>query len=531
MDYSGYLDMLRYVGWGSGDAAALAELATYVEPRTAEIAEEFYDRVREHPEADAIFRDEAQVRRLQQTLQRWLLEMLRGPYDEAYFDAHCQIGRVHARIGVPQRYVFAAMSVIRLHLARIALAAFAGDHARDERVRIALGKALDVELAIMLETYRAALLERLERVDRQKREGMAQRLAAAEKRYRDAIESSPAIVMVLDEEERPLVWNVTAARVTGYDRDEMLDQSPLDLLMPDEAVRARVRAVEPDSADAFEGKLVARAGRERHVRWSVSCTLDTERGTLVRNVLGIDMTEVREAERRARSAERLAAVGTMAAGLAHEIRNPLNAASLHVTLLERALKHLPGGDGSTMDATLVLRSELKRLSSLVSEFLDFARPRPIRPTPVDLAALVDTVVDLLAPDADAARVNFSYERPRKDVWAELDEERLRQVIINLVRNAIEAASGQPGGSVILRVRRVGAYAELDVEDNGPGIPEGVPVFDAFFTTKEHGTGLGLSIVHRIVDDHAGNVMLRSQPGSTVFTVRLPATTARENGSP
>jgi len=515
MGFETFQELLRYVRWAGEDEGALRGLLPHVEPRVTEISEEFYERIREHPAADAVFRDEAQVRRLKRTLEGWVIGMLKGPFDRAYYEQRGRIGAVHARIGVPQRYVFTAMSLVRLHLERILDGAYQGDPGRARGARVALGKILDVELGVMLETYREAMIERVERVERQSRDSIARRLEAAEARYRDAIESSPALVVVLDPDESPLVWNQTASRLTGYERDELQDRSPLDLLLDGEA-RARIRQVQPDAPDSFDAVLWARSGRERHVRWWVSSRPDPDHRAPLRYLLGIDFTEVREAERRARNAERLAAVGTMAAGLAHEIRNPLNAASLHVTLLERSLAASASTNDTAREAAVVLRGELKRLSSLLNEFLEFARPRPLRMAPASLGALVASVAELLRPDAVTAQVTLVYERPAREVWAELDEERMRQVLINLIRNAIEAAKDR----VTLRVRRVNSSAEFDVEDDGPGIPDGTPIFDAFFTTKESGTGLGLSIVHRIVDDHGGSVRVQSVPGETVFTVRL-----------
>ncbi|RYE88487.1 MAG: sensor histidine kinase, partial [Myxococcales bacterium] len=183
---------------------------------------------------------------------------------------------------------------------------------------------------------------------------------------------------------------------------------------------------------------------------------------------------------------------------------------------------LPAQRGRDRDAAAhVLRNELQRLSTLLNEFLAFARPRPLRPWTHGLGSLLGPIAELLRPDADAAGAAIVVETPTREVWAEIDEERLRQVLINLVRNALEASARR----ITLRVRRVGPHAEIDVEDNGGGISIGTPIFDAFFTTKEQGTGLGLSIVHRIIDDHGGTISLRSQPGATVFTLRLYATSA------
>jgi PAS domain S-box-containing protein len=521
MVFANCQEMLQYVRWNEADASALRSLLPHVEPLKVRITEEFYERIREHPGANQIFRDEAQVRRLQQTLQVWVVELLSGPHDEAYFDRRCRIGGVHARLGLEQRYVFAAMSVLRQHLDRIAAEAFATDRETESKIRVALAKILDVELTVMLETYRAALVARIQRVDRLEQDSMAQKLAAAELRYRDAIEHAQALVMVLDAGEHILFWNRMAAAVTGYERDELLDGSPLERLLPEAEARARLCRVTPEVPDTFEATLLTRSGRERHVRWLVSVNIDPEHGKPLRYVFGVDLTDVREAERRARNAERLAAVGTLAAGLAHEIRNPLNAASLHVTVLDRSLQKMPDAPPQTREATAVLRGEIKRLSSLVTEFLEFARPRPLRVSPTELADVCSSTLELLAPDAESQGVQLLFERPGRGVCASVDPERLRQVLINLLRNGLEAARGTPDARVIVRLRRVGAWAEIDIEDNGPGIPEGAPVFDAFFTTKEQGTGLGLAIVHRIMHDHDGTVRLHSLPGETVFTLRLP----------
>ncbi len=521
MNFETFLEMQRYVGWSLRDAEVLARFSPQVTPHLGAIADEFYECVRAFPDAVRVLRDEAQVQRLQRTLQRWLQELLDGPHDQAYFERRRSIGEVHARIGVPQRFVFTAMSILRQHLERILQESYPAGSEVQERTRKALDRALDVELALMLETYRESWMERIQRLDRVEREGISQRLAAAQERYRDAIETAQALILVLDDRENILLWNRMAAQVTGYERDELLDRLPLETLIPDEEARQQIREVTLEKPATFEAALRIRSGREHHVRWLVSANHDHELGGLIRYVIGVDLTDAHEAAQRARNTERLAAIGTMAAGLAHEIRNPLNAASLHVTLLERSLKRLAEPPATAMEAAGVLRSEIQRLSSLVNEFLDFARPKPLRLGEHVLCELCTSVVELLRPDAEAAGVEFLFSPPRRPIWIKVDGERFRQVLINLLRNAIEATSGAAEPRVTLRVRRSASWAELDIEDNGKGIADGTPIFDAFYTSKETGTGLGLSIVHRIIDDHGGSITYRSAPGETVFTVRLP----------
>jgi PAS domain S-box-containing protein len=514
-------EIKRYVRWSERDAAALRELLPFVTPHAAAISEEFYERIREHPEADAVFRDEAQVRRLQQTLQRWVVELLTGPHDQAYFEQRCRIGALHSKIGLPQRYMFTAMTLIRLHLKRIANDAFGGDEKLGSMLE-ALSKILDIELAIMLETFRESIEMRMHRVEALERTGLARQLAAAEERYRDAIETAELIVMVLDFKGHTLLWNRKAARLTGYERDEMLSVSPLELLIPDDDAKEQMLAASPGAAVTLECTVRTRVGRERWVRWFVSVNIDPELALPVRYLMGVDLTDIRATERRVRNAERLAAVGTMAAGLAHEIRNPLNAASLHLALLDRSLRALPNAPDLARESTAVVKDEIHRLSSLVNEFLEFARPRPLNLSPADVIPLLQRVIDLMQPGAEAAQIGLSFDKPTHPLVAAVDAERFHQIILNLVRNAMDAVAGTTTRRVTVRARRVAERVEIDIEDTGPGLPENAPIFDAFFTTKKGGTGLGLALVHRLVDGHSGSVTAGRQGDLTVFTIKLPA---------
>jgi PAS domain S-box-containing protein len=523
-------DVLRYVRWSEAEEATLAALAPHVAPERRAIVEEFYDRLREHPEAEKVLRDEAQVRRLHGSLERWLDELLVARRDPAYFERRWRIGAVHARVGLPQRYVFTAMALIRSHLERVATGALAADAAA--RAREALGKALDVELAVMAETYRDELVGRLERLS--EAGGGAARAGGAEASFRDAIERVEAAVVVLDGEGRASLWNRKAEALTGHRRDEVLGSPPLPLLFSEPGPRERVLGVRPGGPLTFEAALVTRAGRERWVRWCVSAAGD---GAGARYLVGVDTTEMRGAEQHARRAGRLAVAGALATGLAHEIRNPLHAASLNVQLLERSLRPAGGVVPLAAEALDVLREELERIARLVSDFLDFARPRPLSLAPLELGEFVQRVLEASGAEAAGAGVELVYERPARPLPTPADAEGLGRVLANLVRNALEAAAGAADARVTLRVRGAGRFSEIDVEDNGPGLPPGAPVFDAFYTTKPRGTGLGLAIVHRLVDEHGGAVSVQSAPGQTLFTVRLPrsplagpAPSARRDGA-
>jgi signal transduction histidine kinase len=160
-------ELKRYVGFGSDDEAALRELFVAATPDFQEIAASFYDRILAHAEARrALSGGESRVGQLKVTLVRWMGEALGGPWDEAWWEAHSRIGRVHVRIDLPQHYMFGAMNVIREELGKVVNRTWAGSPARREQVQAALGKVLDLELAIMLHTFREDLLSRASRSER-----------------------------------------------------------------------------------------------------------------------------------------------------------------------------------------------------------------------------------------------------------------------------------------------------------------------------------------------------------------------------
>ena len=236
--------------------------------------------------------------------------------------------------------------------------------------------------------------------------------------------------------------------------------------------------------------------------------------------IGHDETDERELAQRTQQSERLASIGTLAAGLAHEIRNPLNGAQLHVSYLTRALGKM--NKPELVEAALVVDDEIKRLASLVTEFLDFARPKPLAKKDVGLVALCERVLPLVAPAAAAAKATMTHDYPQKDIIVSGDAAKLEQVLLNLAQNAVEALAGSGGGHVAVRVRRQPKHAILEVEDDGPGLPSpDAPIYDAFYSTKPNGTGLGLAITHRIVTDHGGTIDATSKPGRTVFRIQLP----------
>jgi signal transduction histidine kinase len=209
-------------------------------------------------------------------------------------------------------------------------------------------------------------------------------------------------------------------------------------------------------------------------------------------------------------AERLAAVGRLAAQITHEIRNPLSSLSLNTELLQEQLESGVQSDRERAEAQALLKSmarEMDRLAEITEEYLRFSRqPKPVRGE-VDVNDVVDELLDFMAPELASVGVTATRELARVAPRVIGDASQLRQALLNLVRNAREAAGA--GGHIRIRTRfdQERALVILEVEDDGPGIPVEMKarLFEPFFTTKERGTGLGLAVVQQIVHEHGGEV--------------------------
>jgi two-component system sensor histidine kinase PilS (NtrC family) len=241
-----------------------------------------------------------------------------------------------------------------------------------------------------------------------------------------------------------------------------------------------------------------------------------------------DLTDIKRMEEQVRQADRLAAIGRLAAGLAHEIRNPIGSIRGSVEVLRGSLDP-QGDDRRLMD--IVLR-ESDRLDAIIRDFLQFSRPPHLVRVPTDLAAMLDEILLMLVNQGgiqgpEGPRVRFRRDMTEPTVKADIDPAQMRQALWNLCLNAVEAMP--QGGELRVGARTVTGGSgrtlmEITVEDTGVGIAaaELTQVFEPFFTTKPQGTGLGLAIAHRIVEDHGGEIQVQSEPwrGSR-FTISLP----------
>jgi signal transduction histidine kinase len=242
-------------------------------------------------------------------------------------------------------------------------------------------------------------------------------------------------------------------------------------------------------------------------------------------VAGVAWLRKSRAVAQAEDAERMAYVGTLASGLAHEIRNPLNSLNLNMQLLEEELTPARGAGGARRLLGLT-RSEIGRLERLVTDFLSFARPRPPELEVVPALRLLEHAASVLAPEIEAAGARLQVVDRAAGAAVRVDRAQLQQVLLNLIRNALQAMTetGRDRRLTLSAASLRGAVA-LEVSDSGPGIPKERQrrVFEAFYSTRKGGTGLGLAIVERVARAHGGWVEISSRPEhGTTIRVHLPA---------
>jgi signal transduction histidine kinase len=227
-------------------------------------------------------------------------------------------------------------------------------------------------------------------------------------------------------------------------------------------------------------------------------------------------------QRRARQAERLAELGTLTGGLAHEIKNPLSTIQLNLQLLREDLPEGEAFTGRIVNRLTTVQKEASRLRDILDDFLRFAGKMELDRRPADINRLLEEMVDFFHPQAQMHRVQLRFRPAGGELVVPLDERHMKQALLNLMINAVHAMPN--GGELILSARRDGGRAVIDVIDTGRGIePDALPkIFQAYYSTKKGGHGLGLAISKRVVEEHGGTLSAVSEVGKgTDFRIELP----------
>jgi len=337
-------------------------------------------------------------------------------------------------------------------------------------------------------------------------------------------------VIAVDKAGKITTFNESAASIVG----PMETGQDVSALRPEVAEVLRTTLQEERAIGDFEMTITNPAGDPVPVVISSSCLQIPQNGICGALAMIHDLTQVKRLEQNVQRADRLSSIGTLAAGMAHEVKNPLVSIKTFTQLL---LNKYDDADFRSTFAEVVPH-EVERIDTIVSRLLDFSRPKPVMFARQDLVRIIQQVFALLENQFRKNSIVISFDHPGDGVGIHGDEQQLHQMFLNLFLNAIDAMKEKRSGQLAVRIvydrahlRRKGEAPYLDTEcarvlisDSGCGIERSnlEQLFTPFFTTKAEGCGLGLSVVHGIVTEHGGEIDVDSAPGAgTTFTVTLP----------
>jgi len=360
-------------------------------------------------------------------------------------------------------------------------------------------------------------------------QAMQRSLRQSEQLLASVVESVDDCIFTTDVGGRLVTLNAAGQRLLGLSAGDAASRTYLDVL--DESDRKRVgpairRAVLEGQPWRGTVNGLTRARHRFPAHLAVSCVFDAQRKVL--GTVGVlrDLTEQVATQQRLIQREKLASLGEMAAGVAHEIRNPLGGIKMATRLLSSG--DITGSGTIAQEMAHSILSGIAEIEGIIADLLDYARDTRLDRQDYPLAGILRPVVDGAVAEAARRGVRVATEGLDADLTAPVDGPRLRQVLANVVKNALEATERQPGGCVVVRLFARGPAAVIEVEDNGVGMrPEDRDrVFLPFFTTKPTGTGLGMAIVKKIMDLHGGEIEIESaaERGTTIRLV-IPRTAA------
>lgn len=326
-------------------------------------------------------------------------------------------------------------------------------------------------------------------------------------------------IAVVDLQNRIIDMNPAFERLYGWNRDECVGQViplvPKENLQ--EAEERLVRLKNGESIPAFETVDLAQDGSPIHVQLSMSPIYNQEGDMLAISIISQDITYKKNAERRILQSEKLALAGKIAAGVAHEIRNPLTAVSGFIQMMNE------DQDSPYYTYTQIIQSELERINLIIGEFLVLSKPHIDDVRRLSITDVCLTIATFLQFEFQSKNIEFTQHIPVDDYYIYADENQIKQVLLNILRNSIEAVD--VNGSIALSLyAKTDNTVTIELRDNGIGMDEKTlaQIFEPFFTTKESGTGLGMVLTHEIIRSFGGDISIDSTLGDgTRIAITFP----------
>ncbi len=330
-------------------------------------------------------------------------------------------------------------------------------------------------------------------------------------------------VVVLDEKHAVILLNKAAERLFPFKNGDVVER-PLWDALADSSLSEFFHKALVEQENIEDKEISLQTGASTRV---LSCTMMplVREGRIQGGLLHIeDITEKKAKEARLRRAENLAALTTLTAGVAHEIKNPLGSISIHIQLIQKALSN--GADGKNAETIQnyldIVNEEVERLNGIIVDFLFAVRPMDVNLVAQNLNDLVHELFEFIHYELEEQKIELELNLDDQMPELQLDVKYMKQALLNIVKNSISA---MPEGGT-LRVETVARddQVELSISDSGVGIPEEnmTKIFEPYFTTKDFGSGLGLTLVYKIIKEHQGEINLESREGEgTTFTITLP----------
>ncbi len=552
-----YQDLQSYVGWTQKDEERLSDVAKWIVPYVESLVDDFYAEVQRHPETMGVLTEgPIQIRRLRLTLERWIEELFRGPYNAAYVNKHWRVGLKHVEIGLHQVYTNAALARLREKLIAL-LFRLAEQHPIDLLPTIAaLNRRLDLDLAIIEDAYEFRRMEDETRAERLR----------GERKFRNLVEAAACMIVILRPNLDIAYVSPFAERLTGWNSNELACHSFLEAFVEggsdesDHRLWAEVMQHLP--VQDRELPIRCRDGSGRWLIWNILALDDFDNQPAILAV-GHDITEKRRADQRLLQSERLAAIGQTITGLAHESRNALQRIHSCTEMLEFEVEDRPEA------MRLIRRSQQAQddLTRLFDEVRSFAAPITLERAPCHIAGVWREAWQLLVNERKTRQAELKEHVEPEDLEVSVDRFRITQVFRNLFENSLAAcsdpvvievhcrlvrehdleeslrdalsipqpthdeATGPHAGEIALSPNDThltdghgATWIEIRVRDNGPGLSAKArsDVFEPFFTTKSKGTGLGMAIAQRILAAHAGLIVVgASNQTGAEFVIYLP----------
>jgi signal transduction histidine kinase len=380
---------------------------------------------------------------------------------------------------------------------------------------LASGQAVPVEAEPGRSDEYGVVSHKIERLGRQVRD-VKEVFSALKENLDQMMANLQDGVMLFTSDYRAVLVSASAERFIGKPRGEMLGCRPDEIFSGKTQLGRSILEAFGSRTPVIQEEIEGEHGRQVQI----SMDFIEERGERIGALLTLrDAESVHRIEDEIELSRRLAAIGRLTSGVAHEVKNPINAIVVHLEVMRQKLKEI---DPDTKRHIDVISSEIQRLDRVVQTLVDFTRPVELRLNEIDLRKLVDEVVMLANPAAEQHRVKIERQPVTELLTTRVDADLVKQAVLNIVINGVQAMP--EGGELRLSLKREPDTVLLTIRDQGPGIPTDIrdKVFNLYFTTKKGGSGIGLAMAYRVVQLHHGSLEFTSVAGhGTTFYLRFP----------